>query len=424
MAGKGLFLFALWLALLCSAAAAGEGRKVGLLELEELALESNSTLAAASARHRSLEYRAAAAGVLPDPQLTVGILNLPRSSLSFDETPMSGVSIGLSQTIPWPSKLGARSKIASQDAQAEEFELAVSRDRLIRLVRSAYYEYSYRIFSDVILDSTLVYVRNLIEVATTAYANGDGPVRDVLRAQTLKARLDNKKLAVEQGRQSALLALIRLTEDTTLTGAEIVPALTDVGPLDRGDLIGASLSHSPLLKKAGALREGAAAREDLSRADYWPDLTFGFEYRLRRETTMDPVAGEDFLSAKVGLRLPLWFSRGQKNKARAAEQGYLAQSEMESSVRQQLRQRVEDLSLALRTTAESYQHYGVAIIPPAQAAYDAARVAYEVGGGGFDELLSAQKDLIDIRLERLGLRKQYSQKLAELQEVIGDGEIR
>jgi len=59
------------------------------------ALRNNPDLKAVGFSSRSAEFKTGAAGKLPDPQLSFGLLNLPRSSFSFDETPMSGMSVGL-----------------------------------------------------------------------------------------------------------------------------------------------------------------------------------------------------------------------------------------------------------------------------------------------------------------------------------------
>ena len=52
---------------------------------------------------------------LPDPVLTLGLLNLPTNSFSFDQDPMTKKSIGLLQSFPFPGKLSAIEDAAAID---------------------------------------------------------------------------------------------------------------------------------------------------------------------------------------------------------------------------------------------------------------------------------------------------------------------
>ncbi len=42
---------------------------------------------------------------LPDPMLTLGLMNLPVNSFSFTQEPMTGKIVGLSQMFPFPGKV-------------------------------------------------------------------------------------------------------------------------------------------------------------------------------------------------------------------------------------------------------------------------------------------------------------------------------
>jgi len=74
----------------------------------------------------------------------------------------------------------------------------------------------------------------------------------------------------------------------------------------------------------------------------------------------------------------------------------------------------------MTTLAESLEQYNNNIIHQARAAYDAARTSYEVGEIDFNDLLSAQLDLLEIELERAELLKNYWQKYAEYSELSGE----
>ena len=94
-------LFALALSLVLVISGAARADQTTLDSLIDLALKNYPDLQAASLSEAGLSYDARAAGALPDPQFTLSLLNLPTSSLALDETPMSGVAVGVSQRLPW-----------------------------------------------------------------------------------------------------------------------------------------------------------------------------------------------------------------------------------------------------------------------------------------------------------------------------------
>ena len=79
----------------------------------------------------------------------------------------------------------------------------------------------------------------------------------------------------------------------------------------------------------------------------------------------------------------------------------------------------EDAQSALEFADRSIEQYDRSILPEAEAALEAAEVAYKVGQIDFNALLTAQTDLLDIRLERLDLLRRYHQTRAALTELYG-----
>jgi outer membrane protein TolC len=332
---------------------------------------------------------------------------------------MSGVVIGLSQAIPWPGKLKARSRIARLEADAIGLDVVSQEDNLVRLVTYYYYEYSYWVLARQILNSNLEVTQSIVDAAQIRYANGLGSAGDLLRAQTAQARLENRKLQIEQMRRSALSKLGQLTDNPKTIDVDLPAELPQVAtPWIHTDS-GISEVHNPLLAAASVRTDAAREKVSLAKADYWPDFLVGFDYRIRKDIPGDPVEGTDFFSARIGLRLPLWFFSRQKNEDRAAQEALMAAGEEERAVRRRLEQSLTDVKFALLTIGKSIQRYDRDIIPSAKAALGAAQVAYEVGQVDFDGLLSSQLELLDVELERLDLLKQYHQRSSEQNQLVG-----
>lgn len=409
-----------WLALLAGlivlayAESARPGQEV-LDSLIDKALTDYPELSAAKSTQDAARSSARAAGALPDPMLSVGVLNLPANSFSLHETPMSGVAVGLAQRIPWPGKLSARSDLASIRHRRTEANAEIIRNQIIREVTDAYSEYSYWLESRVILEDYLELLKATRSVTETRYANGDASAQDVLRISSMISRTDIRLLNTNQRSYSSMLRLWRAVGDSSML-AGLPPHLPEP---DGSDSRGPSIEANPMLLNAELAVESANTQQRLARSDYWPDITLGIDYRIRSDLAGDPVNGADFLTFKLGLDIPVWFFAKQKHQVRSAELMSVASQEKERSVREMLTTRFRDAQSMLALAYESIQQYDISIVPEAEAALQAAEVAYEVGQIDFNALLTAQSDLYDIHLERLDLLRKYNQTRAALAELHG-----
>src|SRR6266496_2430582 len=89
------------------------------------ALARNPTIAQRQAAVRAATLRVRPAGSLPDPMLSVGVIDLLLPHFDFNRSDFTEVDAELSQEIPWPGSLGARSGVmraAAAGARAERSE--------------------------------------------------------------------------------------------------------------------------------------------------------------------------------------------------------------------------------------------------------------------------------------------------------------
>ena len=77
---------------------------------------------------------------LPDPVLTLGLMNMPINSFSFTQEPMTGKSIGLSQTIPYPSGLSAAADVKAIDTLVIQEEIKNMRNLIKKEISRIYYD--------------------------------------------------------------------------------------------------------------------------------------------------------------------------------------------------------------------------------------------------------------------------------------------
>ncbi|MBD3168151.1 MAG: hypothetical protein GF307_01625 [candidate division Zixibacteria bacterium] len=388
--------------------------------LIERAMINNPGIQGADYAYRAKNYKSKYAGALPDPVLSIAASNLPRSSLALDETPMTGIAIGITQKIPWFSKLGNLSSIANLDAEKAGFNKELIANETEMKIKQVYYNYSYWKLADSILDRYTDLTEALVEVAQTRYANGDGLAQDVLNAQTSLVKLEDREREAVRMTKSALSDLRRLTgipEEIDDLKGDLPGVLRQ--PIAIDPLIALAMENNPLIKSAESNIAISEKRESLAKAEYMPDIFLGFEYRIREEVAMDALPGEDFVSAKVGFSIPLWFGFKQNHKVDEASAMRSTSESERYSIELFIKNEIENTLLEIDRKAESIKLYEDSIIPLAKAALESSDIAYRVGKTDFLNRIMAQTRLMEFELERLKLLMEYNSALADIDELTG-----
>src|SRR3989475_7127064 len=179
----------------------------GLESLVAEALARNPTVAQRQAAVRAATLRIRPAGSLPDPMLTVGVMDLLLPHFDFNQSDFTEADVELSQEIPWPGSLGARSGVVRAAAAGARAEEGTVRRDLTTTMAVAYYRLGYAVTAL----ETLRHQRDLLDAAvqlrTTRYATGAAPQSDPLQAKLARDRLQSEAFALESERVAALAAV-------------------------------------------------------------------------------------------------------------------------------------------------------------------------------------------------------------------------
>src|SRR5438045_4071981 len=107
-----------------SAPVAGDS---SLQSLVAEALARNPTVAQRQAVVRAATLRVRPAGSLPDPMVTVGVIDLVLPHFEFNQSDFTEADVEVSQEIPWPGSLGARSGVMRAAAAGRSEERRVGK---------------------------------------------------------------------------------------------------------------------------------------------------------------------------------------------------------------------------------------------------------------------------------------------------------
>src|SRR5881398_608829 len=187
-----------------SAPVAGDS---GLQSLVAEALARNPTVAQRQAAVPAATLRIRPAGSLPDPMLTVGGMDLVLPHFEFNQSDFTEADVELSQEIPWPGSLGARSGVMRAAAAGARAEEGTVRREVTTAMAVAYYRFGYTVTAL----ETLRHQRELLDAAvqlsTTRYATGAAPQSDLLQAKLARDRLRSEEFVLESDRIAALAAV-------------------------------------------------------------------------------------------------------------------------------------------------------------------------------------------------------------------------
>src|SRR6058998_1936140 len=200
-----LMLIALALAIAGASPARAQDSVLQSLVGEELA--RSPTLAQRQAAVRAATLRIRPAGSLPDPMLSLGVMDLLMPHFEFNRSDFTEVDAELSQEIPWPGTLGARSAVARAAAAGARAEENVVRRDVTVAMAAAYYRLRYAVTALATVHRQRELLEAAVQLSTTRYATGTAPQSDPLQAKLARDRLQSEEYALESERAAALAAV-------------------------------------------------------------------------------------------------------------------------------------------------------------------------------------------------------------------------
>lgn len=377
---------------------------------------ANPGLSGLAARVRAAQARLRPAGALPDPGLSLTMMNLTLPRFGFRDSDFTELDLEARQEFPWPGTRGARSHAAEAAAQGRRAELAIRRREVVLRTATAYHRLRYVVAAREILRRQRSLLDGSVEIATARYATGSAPQSDPLVARAARARLGGEEAALA-ARESSLRLELRALRGRTepeelaillLRPEDVLALYPTLASHPHGDV--ESLEQHPLLaaRRAGIAAADATARVEALGAR--PDVQVMARYGAR------PIA-TDFFSAGIGLRLPLWAGRKQHQLAEAARQDADAERAALTEERTLLTAEFQATLAEAAAGQERLRLLLVEVIPSAEAGREAALRSYRVGQSDFQGLLAAQESVYRTRLEATEVAAEYLTRLVMLEQL-------
>jgi cobalt-zinc-cadmium efflux system outer membrane protein len=408
------------LILLAPIAKPSQAENLVLDSLIAQALRANPDLAAARLRYRAFEAKVPQAGSLPDPMLKVTVSNLPTDTWDLDRTPMSGIELMLTQTIPFPGKLGLKKNAARNLAGMAEKEFESARDYVTAELKRNYYQLCWLEKSVEITRNNKRLLDDFADIASTRYSVGEGLQQDVLKARVEISRMTDRLISLEEmGKTVGARINVLLDRDPQASLGEPGELSLPETAYSEEELQNMAVGSNLALRGMDFSVRAKESSYRLSRRQYLPDLTLSVGYRIRDEVNMDPVRGVDFFSASVGISVPLYFWSKQKKNVKEKRLDWESAGQKYRSMENDTKLAISRLFYSLVRYGEEAQLYSTAILPQARQSLESARSAYQVGKVDFLTLLNSQTTLYNYEIAYHQALSSYYMTMADMEQIVG-----
>jgi cobalt-zinc-cadmium efflux system outer membrane protein len=363
-----------------------------LEQLEQMALESNPTLAQAVANVKAAEGRKIQAGLYPNP-----VIGATGEEISSGPIIRGGEFGGfIEQRIVTAGKLRLNRNVFEQERLQAEHMAQAQNYRVLNSVRSLYYE-ALGAQRRVEVQTQLAGLsREAVKISNELLNVGAADQPDFLESEVEadQAEVDLSMAKTELERVWRELAAV--VGKPSLQPAPLEGNLEEVPKLELESVMATLFSESPEIRtsEAAVAREQAALRR--AKVEKIPDIVARGGLRYNRELLeqgLTPVGLEGTFD--VGVEIP-FFNRNQGNVAAAHANLERAQRE-EGRVRLSLRIRMARAYKEYQDSLAMVERYRTQMIPRAQKAYELYTSNFRQMAAAYPQVLIAQRKLFQLQ---------------------------
>jgi outer membrane protein TolC len=379
-----------------------------------VALEKSPEARAAFQRWRSAMFSVSRKRRLPEPSLSFGYY---LRSVETKAGPQR-FNLGVSQTFPWPTKLSAGADAASEKARAAGLMFDAQVLGIRREVAKAYWtlwliheEHRLKSEHDVVLEALAGAVRGRLQIGAATLADLNQVDLGIARHHDHRGR----------HAEAALQASVKLRA--------VLGVAPDSKPLPATDQPRAGLprhseaelaalgSRHPMIEQFTHLAASEDHRARAEGADRYPRFKLGVNLIETGPSAGAADSGKDALIVSAGLSIPLWGNYSdQVDAARAASSAHRAEQE---ASRRKSEAGLGSLLSRLRDAQRRVHLYKRTLVPQAETTFQAVLGGYQSGGSTVASVILAQRDLIELQLQRAAAQAEHARTWAELEFLVG-----
>jgi outer membrane protein TolC len=384
------------------------------------ALKANAEVKQMQATYKASKETIKSAGALDDPEMGFAMKDIPTDVWDTYTDPQSQKMLELQQKFPFFGKRRLRSEVASEQTNSDQHTYRDKINEVRAKVVIAYWGLSLAYGNFDLTQRSKQAWEQVVKVAETRYAVGQGQQADVLQAQVeLGNYLDRlfQWTQKEQSFQAELNALRSKPQQSSISRPQ--PLKPRPFNLKLDDLLSQAEAR-PQLQALKALIAKQEKAVDLAKKEYFPDMTVGLAYGFR-DTLGPPVnlKQSNMFTGRVMFNMPIWWDSKIKPRIREEEAKQAAAREGHQSASNQLAAVIKDRYAKLQRLAKQISLFEQGIIPQARQAAAASLSSYQVGAIPYSQLYQSQIAVYGAEMQLQEYLKDFEENWAELEWLVG-----
>ncbi len=383
---------------------------LSLPEAEHLALTNSPELRSLEASKLALEQKAVADGQLPDPQFTIGAIDVPTDTFSFDQDDMTMVQFGLQQTFLPGHSLKYKSQKTKDLSKAMEKRQQTESLDLLRKVRNSWLELYYWTHVKEIFDKNIALYQYLLKSVSSQYSVGKVTQSDVLEVQLELSRLQDQRIQFLQQIDLARADLSRWVglDDVDWAISSTLPQWPNPPALST---LNTQIQQHPLLKMDAENIDAAKQDVNYAKEQYKPGWMLEADYGIRQGYMQNGMRRSNMVTMQATIDLP-FFTGKRQSKEFAASTSQLLATEMDRQTHyRDLSQELQQQYAIWQRLSERDVLYQEKLIPESiqnsrtvLAAYSDAKSDLSTVLRAYSNELTAQMELLQIQMTRAKAR--------------------
>ena len=391
-----------------------------LMQVEQLieeAIQNNPEILAQKKRWELFKEKIPQASAFEDPMFGFGIISLP-TNFSFKDEDMTMKEFSLSQKFPFYGKRRLMGEMAGKEAEAVFNEVQEKINRIIKEVKTAYYELSHNYRTTEVVQRNKRILEDFAKIAETRYAVGEGIQQDVMKAHVEVSKMVDELIMLEQKKSALgakLNALLNRSPETPVgTPEEVVLRKL---PIQIEEFQKTAVEINPTLKGMKKMIEAKEKAYDLAKKEYYPDLTARFAYGQRDN---GPDRTKKRHAHGYGeVNIPIFYKSKQDRKVAEAMADIQVLEAQYRAMKNEIHFMITDMASMIQRVERQLELYKTGIIPQANLQISSAMSAYRVNKADFMTLLDSQMTIYRYELEYHLALTEYEKNVASLEAVVG-----
>nr|WP_152557135.1 TolC family protein [Photobacterium sanctipauli] len=349
---------------------------------------------------------------LMDPTLKMGVGGLPTDSFSFDDDPMTNISVGLMQQFGRGNTLALQQKQSNQQADSIRQSSGVRELDITKAITTAWIELAYLNQASLLMQENQALFKELANYLGTNYGLGNNQSQDLIQSELQISKID-EQLQANQQMQLKLKAQLTewLGDKARLIQAHSYPqwqTLAQFLNTHPQDYYPALASH-PAIKVTNAMIASSETGVEIANEAYQPQFGVEVMYAYRQANGMDGSPASDLVSTFVTMDIPLFTEKRQDKKVSAAQYQVGAARTQRDLVLQQMNSQVNASVVDRDNTQQRLSRYQQVLLKHAQEKANAVERGYQNNTNQLDEYIKAASDVLTIKLEQARLEADVQQ---------------